>query len=116
MKSILVISAIAFSTLGMAGCSVGDTANKLAGVVAHSQLACSDLAQLGGDVNSIAQQVASANPNNAQVQSIAAKVAGGVALGNSDCQTLAASFKAMAPESKMKLIAKINTKALANIK
>ena len=116
MKSILVLSAIALSTLSMAGCSVGDTANKLAGVVAHSQLACNDIAQLGSDVSSIAQQVASANPNNAQVQSIASKVASGGTLVNADCQVLAASFKAMAPESKMKLIAKINPKALANIK
>lgn len=116
MKAIIILSAIALSTIGMAGCSVGDTANKIASVVAHSQLACSDLALLGSDVNSIAQQVASANPNNAQVQSIASKIASGGTLANTDCQTLAASFKAMAPESKAKLIAKINTRALANIK
>ena len=116
MKSIFVLGAIALSTVGMVGCSVGDTANKIASVVAHSQLACSDIAQLGSDVNSVAQQVASSNPNSAQIQGIASKVASGGTLANTDCQTLAASFKAMAPESKMKLIAKINTKALANIK
>ena len=112
----LVISAIALSTAGLAGCDVNSTATTIANIVSHSSMACSDLAQLGGDVNSVAQQVATANPNSAQIQSIAAKVAKGGQLANSDCQTLAASFKALVPESRAKLVAKINPKALSNIK
>lgn len=113
----LKYAALAAGAIALAGCNgVATTAGDIALVVAHSAQACMDLQLLGEPVGVIATQVSAANPNNTNIQYIVSRLSAGVALGNSDCQLLAASFTAEAPKSLLTKEIKIDQATLSKIR
>lgn len=101
MKKLLIGTILSITLAGCNGIQggVSTTVGVIASIVSHSTQACSDIAALGADVTAVTNQVAAANPNDARIQRAAASIASGAGATNSDCQRLAASFRAEAPKS-----------------
>jgi hypothetical protein len=103
-KTLVCVAAISFA-LAASGCSTTELvsasaalqsgASVIANINGAMPAACASAAQIAGDVGSAVGKVGAANPNNANVQSVVAKVNAGVALTAPDCalmSSLLASF------------------------
>jgi hypothetical protein len=103
-KTFACVAALSFA-LAASSCSttelasVGATVQSGAAVIANINGAmpatCASAALIAGDVGSAVAKIGAANPNNANVQSVVAKVNTGVALTAPDCalvSSLLASF------------------------
>jgi hypothetical protein len=78
-------SACSTNQLASVGAAIQFGAPVLANINGAMPAACASAAQIAGDVGSAVAKVGAANPNNAQVQGVAAKVSAGVALTAPDC-------------------------------
>jgi hypothetical protein len=93
-KTLACVAAISFA-LAASGCSTLQPASASAAIQSGAAVvatingampaACASAAQIAGDVGSAVVKVGAANPNNAQVQSVVAKVKAGIALTAPDC-------------------------------
>jgi hypothetical protein len=103
-KTLACLAAISFA-LAASACSTTQLASASAAIQSGAVVianangampsACASAAQIAGDVGSAIAKVGAANPNNANVQSVVAKVNTGVALTAPDCallSSLLASF------------------------
>jgi hypothetical protein len=103
-KTLACVAAISLA-LAASGCSTTELASASAAIQSGAAVianingampaACASAAQIAGDVGSAVAKVGVANPNNAQAQSVVAKLNNGVALTAPDCalvSSLLASF------------------------
>ena len=82
----LATSACSTTQLASAGAAIQSGAAVIANINGLAMpAACASAAQIAGDVGSAVAKVGAANPNNAQVQSVVAKVNNDVALSAPDC-------------------------------
>jgi hypothetical protein len=83
----LALSASACSTtqLASASAAIQSGAAVIAKINGAMPTACASAALIAGDVGSAVAKVGAANPNNATVQGVVAKVNAGVALTAPDC-------------------------------
>jgi hypothetical protein len=79
------VSACSTNQLASVGAAIQFAAPVIANISGAMPAACASAAQIAGDVGSAAVKVGAANPNNAQVQSVVAKVNAGIALTAPDC-------------------------------
>lgn len=106
MRKLLGIGVLAAFGAALAGCNppnlsgaqdvISVAATDLAAIVSHSGQACADVQVLTGALGAPLVQVAAANPNNAQLQQLAANGGSVAGWANASCQTLAATLAAPA--------------------
>lgn len=98
MEKLKIVMIVAF---GLSGCAsqiamLTGTINSGVAVVTSVNgampKACASAAAIAGDVGTAVNQVGAANPNNATVQSLVAKVNSGTALTAPDCASLQAAL------------------------
>jgi hypothetical protein len=91
----LGVSACSTIELASASAAIQSGAAVIANINGAMPAACVSAVQIAGDVGSAVAKVGAANPNNATIQSVVAKVNAGVALTAPDCalvSSLLASF------------------------